>query len=112
MLHLREVLESVFIIFLYFICTLSLNHRGIMEAPSSPLLHSTLNNSCFPVKHSKLVGSDQLLGFWISNLIHKFSCKGEQEAKTTTGSWGLGSPILGAISPCSALPVGLQCPAW
>lgn len=48
-----------------------------MEAlsfPSSGLsMCLSLNNSCFPVKHSKLVRSERVLGLLISNLLHKFS---------------------------------------
>ncbi|XP_075016870.1 coiled-coil domain-containing protein 102A isoform X1 [Calonectris borealis] len=35
-------------------------------------VRSSLNNSCFPVKRCKLVGSDQVLGLLISNLLYKF----------------------------------------
>lgn len=56
-----------------------------MAPPRLPV-RSTLNNSCFPVKYSGLVGSHWILGLWISNLIHKFSlmnfhARGSKELK-------------------------------
>lgn len=100
-----------------------------MEAlsfPSSGLpMCLSLNNSCFPVKHSKLVRSEQVLGLLISNLLHKFSLmnfnvKASEELKqpqapTNGDSWVFfaGSPVLwGRFLPSVRSRLGPRCPVW
>lgn len=83
----------------------------------------SLNNSCFPVKHSKLVRSEWVLGLLISNLLYKFSVmnfnvKASEELEppqvpVNGDSWVFwGEPcFMGAIPPFCVLLAGSEMPS-